>query len=137
MNTTKKQRKEKATEIMKELNIYAPYVDGFNEEDKVCLYEHYAGFWAEQYPELEAKIRKLEQKYNCTVYAITHEFAEFGELYDFLIVTDYPDEWEDLLYNYDDGHTVFAYVWNKTDEWCSEFGEISVKSFGGGIRREA
>ena len=29
----------------------------------------------------------------------------------------------------------FAYVWNKDCEWCSEFGTIGVKSFGGGLKR--
>jgi hypothetical protein len=29
----------------------------------------------------------------------------------------------------------FAYVWNKSDDWCSEFGDIVVFSFGGGIKR--
>ena len=32
-------------------------------------------------------------------------------------------------------HIVFAYVWNKDDDYCSEFGSIGVRSFGGGIRR--
>ena len=31
----------------------------------------------------------------------------------------------------------YAYVWNKDDEWCSEFGDIIVQSFGGGIQRVA
>ena len=31
----------------------------------------------------------------------------------------------------------FAYVWNKDDDWCSEFGSVTVQSFGGGIRRIA
>ena len=31
----------------------------------------------------------------------------------------------------------FAYVWNKDDDQCSEFGSITVQSFGGGIRRIA
>ena len=82
-------------------------------------------------------MRELEQKYNCKVYAITHEFTDFGELYDFLIVTNYPEEWEDTVYSYGNKHTVFAYVWNKSDDMCSEFGSITVQSFGGGIRRVA
>lgn len=30
-----------------------------------------------------------------------------------------------------------AYVWNKDDDWSSEFGSVMVQSFGGGIRRIA
>jgi hypothetical protein len=29
----------------------------------------------------------------------------------------------------------FAYVWNQTHEQLSEFGDVVVQSFGGGIRR--
>ena len=82
-------------------------------------------------------MKELEKKHNCKVYAITHEFTQFGECYSFLIVPNYPEEWDDLIYSENRNHTVFAYVWNKTDEWCSEFGDIIVQSFGGGIRRIA
>lgn len=68
---------------------------------------------------------------------ITHEYTEFGELYDFLIVTDYPKEWDDLVYSQGSYHTAFAYVWNKDDDQCSEFGSVTVRSFGGGIARVA
>ena len=105
--------------------------------DKVCFFERFGGYWAEQEPELCEKMRSLEKKYNCLVYAITHEFTEFGELYDFLIVTDYPKEWDDLVYSQGSYHTAFAYVWNKDDDQCSEFGSVTVQSFGGGIKRIA
>ena len=29
----------------------------------------------------------------------------------------------------------YAYVWNKSDDFCSEFGTIGIRSFGGGIKR--
>ncbi len=80
-------------------------------------------------------MREIEKKYNCKVYAITHEFMEFGECYSFLIVSDYPEEWYNLLTSYGNKHYAFAYVWNKDDDWCSEFGTIAVQSFGGGIKR--
>ena len=31
----------------------------------------------------------------------------------------------------------FAYVWNKSNDYCSEFGTIGIRSFGGGIKRVA
>lgn len=137
MNTTIEQRKEKATELMTKLGIYKPYIKGFKEQNQVCFYENYAGFWAYQENELEDKIKEIESKHNCTVYAITHEYTEFGELYDFLIVTDYVEEWENLVCTEGNTHYAFAYVWNKDDDWCSEFGTIGVKSLGGGIKRVA
>lgn len=131
-------KKDKAIELMKALDIYKPYIDVFEQEDKVCFYEMFGGYWEEQEPEIQKKLNELEKQYNCVVYAITHEFTDFGECWDFLIVTDYPEEHDTLLYDQgDDNFIAFAYVWNKTDDYCSEFGSIGVKSFGGGIRRVA
>lgn len=135
--TPKEQRKEQAIKLLKELKIFEPYIKGFEEENNVCYFENYAGFWAFQDEELLDKINKIEEKYNCSVYAITHEITEFGELYDFLLVTDYPEEWNDLVYKgqTNNQYYAFAYCWNKDDDFCSEFGTILVQGFGGGIRR--
>lgn len=137
MNTTFNERKQKAIELMKKLDIYKPYIDGFNKKNEVCYFENFAGFWAWQDEDLMKKVKQIEEKYNCTVYAITHEYTEFGECYDFLLVTDYKEEWEYLLEGNRNNHYAFAYVWNKTDNDCSEFGTIVVANFGGGIRRIA
>lgn len=134
---TLQEKKDKAIEVMHILDIYKPYIQGFEQEDKVCFFEMFGGFWVYQEPEIEQKMKEIEQKYNCKVFAVTHEFTDFGELWDFLIVTNYPEEWEDMVYSHCDKHTLFAYVWNKSDEDCSEFGYITVQSFGGGIRRIA
>lgn len=131
-------KKDKAIELMKQLDIYKPYIDGFKDEDKVCFYEMFAGYWVDQEPEIEKKMKEIEAKYKCVVYAITHEFTDFGELYDFLIVPDHKCDWDNLIYKQRNTEFIaFAYVWNKDDEWCSEFGSIGIKSFGGGIRRVA
>ena len=130
-------KKEKAIELMKQLNIYKPYIDGFRDEDKVCFFEGFGGFWIDQEPEVYKKMQEIEQKYDCKVYAVTHELTAFGECYSFLIVTDYPEEWDTLVYTNGSRHTAFAYVWNKDDDWCSEFGSVTVQSFGGGIKRVA
>lgn len=135
MNTTKEQRKEVALKALKQLDIYTPYIKGFKENNQVCFFENFGGYWVDQEPEIEAKMKEVEEKYNCTVYAITHEYTDFGECYDFLIVCDYPEEWNDIVCSEGKIHYVFAYVWNKDDEWCSELGTIGVQSFGGGIRR--
>ena len=129
------QRKEKALELMKTLDIYKPYRDGFKEDDQVCFFEGFGGFWVYQEPEIERKMKEIESKYDCTVYAITHELTEFGECYSFLVVTAYKSEWSTLVEKYGNRYIAFAYVWNKDDECFSEFGSIAVQSFGGGIRR--
>ncbi|MCI8911123.1 MAG: hypothetical protein HFE33_02270 [Clostridia bacterium] len=137
MKISKEIKKEKAIEILRTLNIYEPYIQGFKDNDQVCFFENFGGYWVYQEPEIETKMHQIEEKHNCTVYAITHEFTEFGELYDFLIVTDHKSEWDTLVYSQGNTHTAFAYVWNKDDESCSEFGDITIQSFGGGIRRIA
>ena len=131
----KQQQKAKAIEIMKQMDIYKPYIEGFKNEDKVCFFEQFGGFWVYQEPEVEAKMKELEKEYGGTVYAITHEFTQFGECYSFLIVTKYKHEWKTLLCSNKNKHTAFAYVWNKSDDWCSEFGSVAVQNGLGGITR--
>lgn len=52
-----------------------------------------------------------------------------------LLVTDYKEEWDDLITKAQGGFYAYSYVWNKDDDNCSEFGTIAIQSFGGGIRR--
>ena len=131
------ERKIKAIELLKELDIYEPYIKGFEKENNVCFFERFGGYWVYQEPEILKKMKEIEEEFNCTVYAITHEYTEFGECYSFMLVTRYKYEWDNLLFK--DGSTfyAFSYVWNKTYEHFSEFGTIGVRSFGGGITRVA
>ena len=68
------------------------------------------------------------------VYHIIHNMFEFGEVYSLLYVDTYFDEWkyfdEDL-----ESNITFAYAYNKTDDLCSEFGSIGIKSNIGGLVR--
>lgn len=135
MNTTRQQKKEIAIEIMKKMDIYKPYIKAFEENDNVCFFERYAGFYAYQEPEVQKKIEEIEAEFKCVVYAITHEFTEFGECYSFLIVTDYKSEWKTLVESEGNMHYAFSYVWNRDCEYCSEFGTIGVRNMFGGITR--
>lgn len=137
MKDKKDEMKKVAITLMRKLDIYEPYIERFERKEIPCFFENYGGFWVDQEPEVYAKMREIEKKYNCLVYAITHDYAEFGELYDFLIVTEYKEEWPELVQSNGRRHSVYAYVWNKTDDWCSEFGSILIQSFGGGIKRLA
>jgi hypothetical protein len=133
----KELKKAKALKLMKEMDIYKDYIDEFESSDKVCFFERFGGYYVEDETELANKIKSIESRYKCMVYAITHEYTEFGECYSFLIVTNYREEWDDLVYSEGNKHSAFAYVWNKTDNDCSEFGSVLLQSFGGGIRRIA
>lgn len=135
MKITMENKKQKAIELMNKLGIYKPYIKGFRENNQICFFESFCGYWADQEPELMAKIQEFEKEHNCLVYAVTHEFLEFGECYDFLYISDYKKEWGEMLYRVGDMFYAYAYVWNKTDDWCSEFGTIGIRSLGGGIKR--
>lgn len=128
-------KKEVAIKYLKQLNIYKPYIETFQKEDKVCFFENFGGFYADEEPEVQEKKFEIEKEHGVLVYAITHEYTEFGECYSFLIVTQYPEEWDDLVISRGNKHSAFAYVWNKDDDWCSEFGSVALISFGGGIKR--
>ena len=55
-----------------------------------------------------AKIKEFEEKYNALVYAVTHEYTNFGECYDFLYIPDYEKEWDEMLYP--QGNMFYAYA---------------------------
>ena len=131
-------QKEVALSAMKTLDIYKPYIKKFEKDGTITLFERFGGYYIDEHNESELlkKIREFEAEYECVVYAVTHEFFMFGECYSFLCVSKYEEEWEMTLDNVRDGYA-WSYVWNKDDEWCSEFGTIAVKSFGGGIARVA
>ena len=137
MKTTREEKKTKAIEFLQQLNILEEYIEDFKKNDTVCLFERFGGYWLYQYPELQAKQKEIEEKYNCIVYAVTHEFVNSDDCYSFLLVTNYKQEWSLLLESEGKQHTAFAYVWNTVDDSCSEFGSVGIQSFGGGIRRFA
>lgn len=134
--TSREVKKAVAVELMKQLGIYCEFIKKFKTDDVVCKFENCVGYRIYQYPELQKKLKEIEEERNCVVYAVIHEFTEFDELYDFLLVPDYKEDWKYLLKSYSNRqYSVYAYVWNKTDEYFSESGSILVESFGGGIGR--
>ena len=68
------------------------------------------------------------------VYHLIHNITDFGELYNIFYVSNNENEWkedkEDLKQDY-----AFVYVYNKSADWCSEFGSIAIKKNIGGLIR--
>lgn len=130
-------QKEKAIECMQKLDIYKPYIKAFKDKGIVTLFERFGGYYIteDQEPELLDKIKEFEKETGSLVYAVTHELFQFGECYSFLCISKYEEDWDLTLET--NGYTsyVWSYVWNKNYDWCSEYGTIAVKSFGGGIAR--
>ncbi len=133
----KSEMKKIAIEHMRALNIYRPYITEFRKNGTVTMFERFAGYYINEtngYTELESRIKEFERDYEAMVYAVTHEYLEFGECYTFLYV-DKNDPNNLAIDN--DLYYVYAYTWNKTMDCCSEFGTVGLQSaFGGIIRRE-
>lgn len=130
-------QKEQAIKHLEQLDIYKPYVRAFKSKtQRVCFFEGFGGYYVDQEPKIYEKMKAIEAEYDCIVYAITHEHAEFGEMYSFLLVSKYEEDWEaELISNHNKTFYAFAYVWNIDADDCSEFGDVLVQSFGGGITR--
>ena len=127
-------QKEKAIECLQELDIFC--TDLFVAKNKIAVFDSFLGEALSTYPGLAEKINEIEQEYGCLVYAVTHEFLPFGECLSMLIVSKYEEDWEQCLQRIDtDKFLVYAYVWNTTDDACSEFGYITVLTGFGGIVR--
>ena len=135
---TRDQQKEIAVKLMHEMDLYKPYINKFKTKDTVVTeYERFAGFYIDKDSELDLIIKDVEKKYGYLVYAVEHCIMEFGELYNLLIVPQDEDDSDSLVAKWDSPNEfrVLAYVYNKDDEFCSETGDIIVRSFGGGITR--
>lgn len=124
---------------MEKLDIFKPYIEAFISKNKVCFFEGYGGYYADQEEELYKKIKWFEQEYNSLVYAVTHENTSFGECYSFLYIPQNGDEWQYALERTKKKNFfyTYAYVWNKDFEYFSEFGTIGINANYGGIKRLA
>ena len=137
MKISREIKKAEAVKRMKALDLYGPYIREFEKYDKIFMSEMTGGvyeFDAEE--ELVAKVKEFETEHNALVYHVIRTMTQFGELYNFLYVSDHQEEWEMDNEDLESGYAL-AYVWNKTDEWCSEFGSIGVRGKFGGIVRTA
>lgn len=133
--TTRETKKEEAIKRMNMFGLFKPCIKSFTKYDEVQLTEPTGGLYEfSDNEELNAKIKEFEEEYNALVYHVIHTYTQFGELYNFLYVSDYEEEWEMDNADIADGYAV-AYVWNKSDDWMSEIGGIAVRELFGGLVR--
>ena len=130
-------QKEIAIQCLEKLDVYKPYINKFKMQKTLpCFFENYGGFWVDQEPKLYNKIKEVEREFGCLVYAVTHEFTEFGECWSMLCVSKESDSVADVLGSFNTREWyAYSYVWNTQNEIFSEFGDIVVRSFCGGIKR--
>ena len=132
---TKAKKKEEALKRMKAFGLFKPCIKAFEKYDEIQATEPNGGLYEfSDDEELTAKVKEFEEEYDALVYHVIHTYTQFGELYNFLYVSDYEEEWEFDRADVKAGYAV-AYVWNKSDEWCSEIGSIAIREFIGGLVR--
>jgi hypothetical protein len=132
---TRENKKVEAIKRMQALGLFRPCIKAFEKHDELQLTEPNGGLYEfSDNEELNAKIKEFEEEYNALVYHVIHTYTQFGELYNFLYVSDYEEEWEYDNADVKEGYAI-AYVWNKTDEWMSEIGGIAVRELFGGLVR--
>lgn len=135
MNILREEKKNEAIIRMKALGIFPETINQFRKDDLVSESAPPMGacFWLTD--EQRARVKKFEELHNALVYHVVHSYTNFGELENYLYVSDYPEEWKqdfnDLL-----AGQALCYVDNLTDPLCSEFGTIGIElTPAAGIRR--
>lgn len=133
MENLKIEQKLEAIKRMKKLDIYTQVIKEF-EKDNVLNKSESGGilFWLDENE--QKMVKEFEEKYNATVYHLIHNYTEYGELYSFLFVSQYKDDWD---YDNEDlnNNRSLVYVKNIDEDAFSEFGSIGIRSqFGGLIR---
>lgn len=137
-NIPKEEKKQKAINLLEIMQINKTLLAEYQNFDIVPSFAslNFQNAWCDFGEEIKQKIKELEEKYNLLVYAVTKDITSYGELYNFLIIPDYAEDWQYLLTEFGAGRfRVFAYVWNKTHDQYSEFGSIIVRAVNGTIER--
>ena len=135
MKISREKKKEEAIKRMNVLGLFKPCIKAFTKYDELQLTEPTGGLYEfGDNEELNAKVKEFEEEYDALVYHVIHTYTQFGELFNFLYVSDYEEEWEMDNADIEDGYAV-AYVWNKSDDWMSEIGSIVVRERFGGLVR--
>lgn len=132
---SREDKKVEALLRMKKLKLHENVLAEFKNEDKLNQSETGVLYWVEN-EEVLAKIKEFEANYNALVYHVIRSHTSFGELYSFLYVSDHQEEWQSDD-DYLKENLAYAYVFNISDDWCSEIGMIQIQPITGGLRRTA
>lgn len=137
MKRTIEEMKAEAIERMKELKLTLACINAFKNHDEVWMSEGPYGSTYETRNETELleKLKEFNDEEHLA-YHVIHTPFEFGECYSIFYVYADDEEWKYDREDLKDGIQL-VYVWNKDDEWCSEYGSIGFRRvFGGLVRTE-
>lgn len=76
--------------------------------------------------ELIKAINEFEKEYNAYVYHIVYSNTNIGQLYTMLYVSSHEEEWGSDRADIKEKQ-LYAYVWNRTDNCCSEIGLVGIE----------
>ena len=76
--------------------------------------------------ELIKAINEFEKEYNVYVYHIVYSNTNIGQLYTMLYVSSHEEEWGSDRADIKEKQ-LYAYVWNRTDNCCSEIGLVGIE----------
>lgn len=138
---SRENKKQEAIKRMEALGLFKPCIKAFAKYDEVQLSEPTGGLYEfSDDAELNEKVLEFEQEHDALVYNVIHTPIRIDgivmDMYNFLYVSDYEEEWDMDNDDIADGY-VMAYVWNKSDDFLSEFGSIAVQERIGGLVRVA
>lgn len=133
MTTDRILMKQEALKRMKVLQLRPDVISKFERRD--AIRESFLGTISCPLYDVVKRIKEFEEESGGLVYHVIENYYEdIGHLLSFLFVSKYDEEWEqdmdDLNYM-----TPLVYVANVTDENCSEYGSIKIKSYDGGLIR--
>ena len=129
----KVKQKEEALKRMKKLKLHPNPIREFKKEGKLNASERMGALiWLTE--EEQEKVREFEEEYGGLVYHVIHQYTNIGELYSYLYVSKYEEEWHIDNTDLDYGQAL-AYVYNASDPILSEIGTIGIKPCAGGVIR--
>ena len=140
MTATNSLMKAKAVDVLEELGVNRLFRFIFDQEDKLLYFDAANGSNTaspiDERSELYRMAKDVERKTHCKVYAVLHSRMFFGETYDFLLISNYLDDF-DAMHTRGSGHkhSVYAYCYNVSYPELSESGFAIVIARDGFITR--
>lgn len=138
--TLKEKQKQECIARMEMLHIMPKVIGDFKRSGKIYYSERQNSFfnatlyWLKNEPEYAKVVKDFEEEYGAMVYHAQLTHLTFGDCLSLLYVSKNEEEWEYDKNNLKE-NSAMAYVKNLTDDDCSEFGYIGIKSSLGGVTR--
>ena len=133
---TRDKQKQEALTRMKLLGLPERLIEDYKKHGKIYLFAYNTGYPKELSPERLAEVHEFERVNNVLVYAVIRQETLFGILESLVIVSVYPEDWEEEKadINNRSGY-LFTYTINRTYPSCSEYGSITYRRTKEGLVR--